>query len=171
MLKVTDFSSHRGGVLSLLPKIHSMFKENAAADKSGTLKNPGHIVTWQQRIKKQLTDINWRFIIAAFDKKLAGVMFYRFEEENAYIEEFQFDKDFIGDELVFDQILKKIEMDKKAHTAVFYVSKHIKLEKNKEILASVGIKDEQGEYEKLGTLNETRGNLKIRFFAGSNSVV
>ena len=172
MLKVTDYSSHRGGVVNLLPKIHSMYKENALADKSGVLQNPGHIVTWQQKIKKRLTDINWHFVIATQKDRLVGVLFYRYERNNAYIEEFQFHKNFEGDIEAFDQIFKKMEMDKKSSSAVFYVSRFVKLEKNKEILASAGFKDTStDDYEQLGSFSEARASLKLRFFAGSGAVV
>ena len=172
MLRVTDFSSHRGGVVALLPKIHSMFKENARADRSGVLQNPGHIVTWQQKIKKRLTDINWHFVIATQGDRLVGVLFYRHEGNNAYIEELQFHKDFEGDTEAFDLIFKKLEMDKKALSAVFYVSQYVKLEKNKEILASVGIKEAAAcGYENLGSLGEAKASLRLRFFAGSGTVV
>ena len=172
MLKVTDYSKHRGGVVALLPQIHSMYKENALADKSGVLQNPGHIVTWQQKIKKRLTDINWRFLIATQKDRLVGVMFYRYDNNNAYIEEFQFHKNFEGDTEAFDQIFKKIEMDKKSADSVFYVGQFVKLEKNKEILASAGFKEVSKEgYELLGSLSEARASLRLRFFAGSGTVV
>ena len=172
MLKVTDYSSHRGGVVTLLPQIHSMYKQNALADKSGVLQNPGHIVTWQQKIKKRLTDINWHFIIATQKDRLAGVLFYRYDGNNAYIEEFQFHKNFEGDTEAYDQIFKKVEMDRKSAGAVFYVSQFVKLEKNKEILASAGFKEVSvNGYEQLGSFAEARASLKLRFFAGSGSVV
>ena len=172
MLKVTDYSNHRGGVVALLPQIHSMFKENALADKSGVLQNPGHIVTWQQKIKKQLTDINRRFIVATQRDRLVGVLFYRYDGTNAYIEEFQFQKRFESDVEAFDQIFKKLEIDKKSADAVFYVSRFVKLEKNKEILASAGFKEvSEDEYEKLGSFGEARASLKLRFFAGSGAIV
>ena len=172
MLRVIDYSNHRGGVVALLPQIHSMYKENALADKSGVLQNPGHIVTWQQKIKKRLTDINWHFIIATQRDRLVGVLFYRYEGFSAYIEEFQFHKNFEGDTEAFDQIFKKLEMDKKSASAVFYVSRFVKLERNKELLASVGFKEisEEG-YESLGSFNEARASLRLRFFAGSSTVV
>ena len=172
MLKVTDYSNHRGGVVMLLPQIHSMYKENALADKSGVLQNPGHIVTWQQKIKKRLTDVNWHFIIATQNDRLVGVLFYRYEVGNAYIEEFQFHKNFEGDTEAFDKIFKKLEMDKKAAGAVFYVSQFVKLEKNKEILASAGFKEVRADgYELLGSFSEARASLRLRFFAGSGTVV
>ena len=172
MLKITDYSNHRGGVVTLLPQIHSMFKENALADRSGVLQNPGHIVTWQQKIKKLLTDINWRFIIATQRERLVGVLFYRYDGNNAYIEEFQFQKRFENDTEAYDQIFKKLEMDRKSAGAVFYVSRFIKLEKNKEILASAGFKEACADgYELLGTFNEARASLKLRFFVGSGNIV
>ena len=172
MLRVTDYSNHRGGVITLLPQIHSMYKENALADKSGVLQNPGHIITWQQKIKKRLTDINWRFLIATQKDKLVGVLFFRYNGTNAFIEEFQFHKNFEGDTYAFDQIFKKLEMDKKSQSAVFYVSQFVKLDKNKEILASAGFKEVSGdEYELLGNLNEARASLRLRFFAGSGAIV
>ena len=172
MLKVTDYSNHRGGVVALLPQIHSMYKENALADKSGVLQNPGHIITWQQQLKKRLTDINWRFLVATQKDRLVGVLFYRYEAGNAYIEEFQFHKNFEGDTEAFDQIFKKLEMDNKSSKAVFYVSRFVKLEKNKELLASAGFKEvSTDEYEQLGSFGEARASLKLRFFAGSGSVV
>ena len=119
MLKVTDYSNRRGGVVNLLPQIHSMYKENALADKSGVLQNPGHIITWQQQIKKRLMDINWRFLIATQRDRIVGVLFYRYEISNAYIEELQFHKNFESDTEAFDQIFKKLEMDKKSGDAVF----------------------------------------------------
>ena len=172
MLKVTDYSNHRGGVVTLLPQIHSMYKENALADKSGVLQNPGHIITWQQKIKKRLTDINWKFLIATQKDRLVGVLFYRYDGANAYVEEFQFHKSFEGDTEAFDQIFKKLEMDKKSSSAVFYVSKYVKLEKNKEILASAGFKEFSGDgYELLGNFNEARASLRLRFFTGSGAIV
>ena len=171
MLKITDYSKHRGGVVALLPQIHAMYKENALADKSGTLQNPGHIITWQQQIKRRLTDINWRFLIATQRDKIVGVMFYRYSGSNAYIEEFQFHKDFEGDTEAFDMIFKKLEMDNKSAGAVFYVSRFVKLEKNKEILASAGFKEvSEDGYELLGSFNEARGSLRLRFFAGSGAI-
>ena len=171
MLKVTDYSTHRGGVVTLLPKIHAMFKENARNDKAGVLKNPGHIITWQQLIKKQLTDINRRFIIATYQTELAGLLFYRYENGNAYIEEMQFATAHKNQVAAFDALFKKVEMDPKAHGAVFFVSDRIKLERNKEILASVGFKDSvENGYEKLGSLAEAASSLKLRFFQGVHGV-
>ena len=166
MLKITDYSTHRGGVVTLLPKIHAMFKDNAQSDKTGVLKHPGHIITWQQQIKKQLTDINQRFIIATEGTELAGLLFYRYENGSAYIEEMQFAKTYENQTAAFDGIFKKLEMDKAAHGAVFYVSDRIKLERNKEILAAAGFKESiENGYEKLGSLAEAAAGLRLRFFA------
>ena len=172
MLKTTDFSNRRGGVVPLLPKIHAMFKENALADKSGTLKTPGHFVIWQQQMNVRLRDINWRFIIALDDTKLAGLLFYRHETGSVYIEELQFEKNYAGDIAVFDALFFKVEMDKKAIDANFFASVNVKLERNKEMLASVGFKECAPDgYESIGNLNETKNSLKIRFFAGSGGIV
>ena len=170
MLKITDFSTHRGGVVALLPKIYAMLKENALGDKSGVLRNPGHIITWQQEIKKQLTDINRRFIIATEQGEICGILFYRHENENAYIEEMQFSKNNKNQVAAFDGMFKKLELDKKSANAVFYVSDRIKLERNKEILAAVGFKENiKNGYDRLGSLGEATAVLKIRFFATNNT--
>ena len=173
MLKVTDYSNQRGGVVKLLPKIHRMFKENALTDRSGTLQDPGHLVTWQQKMSKLLVDVNWRFIAAVDGDELAGVLFLRFfssdEVTEAYIEEMQFSRRFYGDTAVFDAVFAKLAMDRKTGDAVFFVSERVRLEKNKEILASVGLVEvATGGFERLGSLSEARASLRIRFFAGSN---
>ena len=168
MVKVVDYSNHRGGILALLPKIYAMHKENAASDKSGTLQPPGHFVTWQQGFKKRLTDIDWRFIVATFGGDVAGALFFRFDGGDAYIEELQLSKAFARNEAVFDQIFKKLDFDKRALGATFHAGPHVKLDRGKEMLASVGNKEAPaGGYEKLGGLGEARAALRLRFFAGA----
>ena len=171
MITVSDFSKHRGGILRLLPDVYAMFKENAQADRAGVLRMPGHFVTWQQDFKKQLTDINWRFIAATHPGGVAGVLFYRHSAApaggEAYIEEFQLRRGFSGDTALFDQLFKKLDFDRDALSATFFVGRNVKLEKNKEILAAAGIKEGAAwEYERLGSLAEARGALRLRFFAG-----
>ena len=164
MLEFIDFSSRRGGVVNLLPKIHQLLKQNANNDKLAGNEPPEHIVTWSQKIKTQLLDIDRRFLVAKDNGILAGFLFYRHDGGSLYIEDLQVAWNFRNNPAVVEGLLKKLEFDAAARDAEFFASERVKSEADKEILASVGFKQvfEDG-WEKLGTMTSAIGILKLRY--------
>ena len=53
MPEFIDYSSRRGAIVPLLPKIHALLKENAEKDKLSGLEIPENLVTWRQKINRQ----------------------------------------------------------------------------------------------------------------------
>jgi len=168
MLEFYDYSSRRGILVPLLPKVHALLAENARMDKVAGQEPPAHIITWQQAERKKLVDINRRFLVAMEGTALAGIFFYLHKKTETgteiYIEDLHIAWTHRNNPNVIEGLLKKMEFDPAVRDAVFYAGQRVKIEQDKEILASVGLKDERtDEWESLGSLQQTINTLKIRY--------
>jgi len=167
MLEFYDYSTRRGVIVPLLPKIHALLTEHAMQDKSGLAEMPPHLITWQHGIRKDLLDIHRRFLFAMHGTDLAGFFFYRYDTSQSdciYIEDLQIAWKYRQNMQVLDGLLKKLELDPGAKDAILYASSRVKIEQDKEILASVGFKPaHSGEWENIGTLAQAAGVLRIRY--------
>jgi len=169
MLEFIDYSSRRGAMVALLPKIHALLTEIAVRDKIAGITPPEHLVTWQHKARKELLEVHRHFLVAMDGNMLAGLFFYRYdkdskEKNNVYIEDVQIAWIFQKNALVLEGLLKKLEYDADARNATFFASDRIRIETNKEILASVGFKEKkEGEWENLGNFKEMANALKVRY--------
>ena len=164
MLEFFDYSSRRGALVTLLPKIHALQTENAQKDKLAGIAPPEHIVTWQQKKKAILLDIKWRFLVALDNETLLGIFFYRYEDTNIYVEDLHISYSQRDNKTIVEGLLKKLEYDINAKEATFFAGERIKSESDKEILASVGFKEQhEGGWENIGTLSQAVNTLKIRY--------
>ncbi|MCL1884842.1 MAG: hypothetical protein FWF81_13945 [Defluviitaleaceae bacterium] len=167
-MEIKDFSGRRGVLVPIFPKIHAMLKENSEKDRISGLKPPEHVITWQQKMRSTLVDNNRRFFVAMDGNNLAGIFFYRYDGNKIYIEDVHVAWAYRRNALVIDGFLKKLEYDQGTKDATFFVGERIKLEVDKEILASKGFKDEHEDgWERLGTLQEAIAALKIRYNRGA----
>lgn len=164
MISVFDHSSRRGALVPMLNKIHALIAENAARDTLAGVEPPQNLILWTHKMRKHLVDIKWRFLVATDATNLAGLMFYRYEGNAIYIEEMHVAWAHRNNPQVIEGLLKKLEFDQGTQDAAFYANSRMKLEVNKEILASVGFKDEhEGGWECLGDLAATVNALKLRY--------
>ena len=156
MITISDYSNRRGALVPLLKPIYSILSQNV-----GEIEN---IIFWQQKMRKNLVDISWRFLVAKQEADLVGFFFYRYSGTNIYIEELQLAKAYRNNQQALDGLLKKLEQDHNAKTATFFSNDRMKLEHNKEILASVGFKDtfEDG-WENLGGFESAVNAIKVRY--------
>jgi hypothetical protein len=170
MLEIHDYSSRRGVLVPLLPKIHAMTKDNVAKDKLTNLEPPEHVVTWTQKMRKVILDINRRFIVAVDGGNLAGIFFYRSDlrvGKKIFIEDVQVAWAYRNNPHVIDNFLKKLEYDQNTKDATFYASERIKIDHDKELLAAKGFKTTHEDgWERLGTFSEAAGAIKIRYNRG-----
>jgi len=164
MLEFIDYSSRRGALVGLQQSIYNMQKDNALRDKLSGIQPPEHIVTWSQKMKVNLLDINRHFLVAMDGKVLAGILFYRYQGANLYIEDLSVPWAYRKNPKVIDGLLKKLEYDANARDATFFASERIKSEADKEILASVGFKETHEDgWENLGNMSVAVGKLKLRY--------
>lgn len=165
MLEFNDYSNRRGVIVPILPKIHAMLAENAARDKLAGLEPPEHVIMWSQKMRKILTDINRRFIVALDGGFLAGIFFYRYDGKNIYIEDVQVAWAYRNNPGVIDGFLQRLEYDPGTKDAAFFASGRIKSDSDTEALAAKGFKKELDDngYEKLGTLAQAAAALKLRY--------
>jgi hypothetical protein len=184
MLEINDYSSRRGVLVPLFPKIHAMLKENSERDKFSNLEPPEHLIIWQQKIRQVILDINRRFIVAMDGGNLAGIFFYRIgkvdgvgkidgigkvdgNEGKIFIEDVQAAWSYRNNTHIIDGFLKKLEFDKHSKDATFYASQRIKIDYDKELLAAKGFKTvHEDGWEKLGTYSQAAGAIKIRYNRG-----
>jgi len=80
MITAFDYSFRRGVLVPLLKQIYTIISQNVAGTEN--------IITWQQKMRKNLIDINWRFIIAVDGANLLGFIFYRYA--NSHKEQLDF---------------------------------------------------------------------------------
>jgi hypothetical protein len=123
MLEFIDYSSRRGTMVALLPKIHALLTEIAVRDKIAGITPPEHLVTWQHKARKELIEVNRRFLVAMDGNLLVGLFFYRYdknEKNNVYIEDVQISWAFQKNPLVLEGLLKKLEYDADARNATFF---------------------------------------------------
>jgi len=163
MLEFFDYTTRRGALLPFIPKIYEMFKENAQKDSAAGYQMPEHIITWKQKINSQLVDINRRFLIAADGDNLAGLLFYRYEKTDIYIEDLQLSWIFRNNAQVLEGLLKKVEYDPLSKEAIFFASNRLKVDVDAELL-----KTKRDEWENLGSYREAANLLKIRYNRGFN---
>jgi len=164
MIEFFDYSGRRGALVTLLPKIHALLTENAQKDKLSGISQPEHIVTWQQKKKAVLLDINWRFLVCMDGPILAGLFFYRYQGSNIYIEDLHVAWAYRNNKAIIEGLLKKLEYDANAKDSTFFAGERIKTESDKEILASVGFKQEhEGGWENVGSLSQAVNALKLRY--------
>ena len=168
-MEIHDFSARRGALVPYFSQIHAMIKENALRDRFGNLQPPEHLVTWQHKMRKELVDINRRFVVALDGGQLTGVLFYRVDGTDIYIEDIQVAWAHRNNPAIIDGFLKRLEHDQTAGAkgAVFYASERIKIDMDTEKLVARGHKVERVDgWEQLGTLAQTAAALKIRYNRG-----
>jgi hypothetical protein len=166
MLEINDYSSRRGVIVPLLPKIHAMLKENAENDKLAGLEPPEHVITWTQKMRKDIVDINRRFFVALDGANLAGILFYRYDGTDIYIEDLHVAWPFRHNAGVIEGFIKRLEFDGGTKDAKFFASDRVKIESDKEILESKGFKSRGEGWETLGTFKQTVAALKLRYNRG-----
>jgi hypothetical protein len=177
MVEFIDYSSRRGAIVPLLPKIHALLKENSGKDKSGSLAMPENLVIWRQKINPHLLDISWRFLFAMElknpgqgQREVTGFIFYRYpinQPDTLYIEDMQIAWAKRNDPTVVLGLITKFESDPKTKNAVFFGSERLKMLADKEILAGVGFKETFPDgWEPLGTAKEAMDTLKKRYGRG-----
>jgi hypothetical protein len=174
MLEFIDYSSRRGAIVPLLPKVHALLKENAERDKPSGLEPPANIVTWRQQMNPQLLDISRRFVFAMEKKgagrEVVGFVFYRYDTQKKntlYIEDMQIAWEHRNDPAILTGLITKLENDPSAKNCELFGSERLKLMADKEILAGVGFRDHFPEgWEPLGKMKEAMGSLKLRYGRG-----
>ena len=170
MIAINDFSSRRGVLVPLLPKFHAIIKENAKRDRVANLEPPEHVITWTQKMRKVILNINRRFVVAMDGENLVGILFYRAEnagEKKIFIEDLQTAWAYRNNPQIIDGFLKKLEYDQNTKDATFYASERIKIDYDKELLASKGFKTvHEDGWERLGTFSQAAGAIKIRYNRG-----
>ncbi|MCL2225972.1 MAG: hypothetical protein FWB96_13475 [Defluviitaleaceae bacterium] len=163
-MEIHDYSSRRGALVPLLPKIHAMLKENASRDKLSVTEPPEHIISWRQKMRRTIVDINRRLLVALDGGSLAGIFFYRYDGANIYIEDVQTAWTYRKNPAVIEGFLKRLEYDAGTKTATFFVGERVKIEADKEMLAAKGFKEaHEGGWEKLGTLSQAAAAIKLRY--------
>jgi|GEM_PF-6228354 len=126
---IHDYSTRRGVLVPLLEKVHAMYRELAEHDKLSGLAMPEHIITWTQKRRKELVDIERRFFVALDGGELVGFFFYKHEGENILLEDVQ------GSPEVIEGFLKKLEYDTAAKDKTFYAGERIRRCADEEIVA------------------------------------
>ena len=164
MIEVFDRSGRRGVLVPMLKKIHELIATNALRDTAAGLPPPDNYIIWSHKMRKQLVDIKWRFLVAMDGATIAGLMFYRYLDTAIYIEELQIAWAYRKNPQVIEGLLRKLEFDPGTKVAVFYANDRMKLEPDKEILASVGFRDEhEGGWECLGSFADAVNAIKLRY--------
>jgi hypothetical protein len=174
MMEFIDYSSRRGAIVPLLPKIHALLKELAEKDKLCGLESPVNITLWKQKINPQLLDVSRRFLFAmeigGEKREIAGFLFYRCdprEPGKLYIEEMQIAWSCKNKAAAVAGLIAKLETDPGAKTAVFFGSERLRLMADKELLAEVGFRETFPDgWEPLGNIKEAVGSLKLRYNRG-----
>lgn len=166
-MEINDYSNRRGVIVPMFSRIHAMIKENVERDKYAGLEPPEHVITWTQKMSKVVLDINRRFIVAKDGGNLAGIFFYRYDGSNIFIEDVQTAWAYRNNHNVIDGFLKKLEYDQGTKDATFFASERIKIDADKEILASKGFKvTYENGWEKLGTFSQAAAAIRIRYNRG-----
>lgn len=156
LIEVFDHSNRRGALVPMLKNIHALIGENVSPMEN--------MILWSHKMRKILLDINWRFLTAMSGNDIAGLLFYRYEGNNVYIEEMHVSLAHSKNPQVIEALLKKLEFDPGVKDATFYANDRMKLEANKEILAGVGFRDElEGGWECLGDFSATINTIKLRY--------
>ena len=163
-MTIHDYSNRRGVLVPLLPKVHALLKEIAERDKLSEA--PEHVITWQQKKRLELTDINRRFLVAMDGEILAGIFFYRYADSatKVFLEDVQVAWSYRNNPRVIEGFLKKLEYDAGTKDAAFFTSERIKHDADKEILASKGLATETDN--ELGSFPQMVAAMKIRYNRG-----
>jgi hypothetical protein len=166
MLEVIDYSNRRGVVSQLLDKVYALLNENAQKHKLSNLPPPGNKILWKQNYKKLLVDVSRRWVFAMDGKNIAGFIFYRYgEDKRIFIEEFIISWQYMGNNNVFTMLMDKFMRDNLVKScSEVMAGQHIRIEHDKELLASVGFKEEYADgYQSLGGPAKASGALAIRY--------
>ena len=156
MIEVMDQSARRGAIVPLLDSVYKIIAAN------GTPMT--HIITWKQKMSKNLVDINWRFIVAIEAGRLVGFLFYRYQGPNIYIEELHTAPDKKTDASIIQGLLAKLELDNGTKGAAFYINGRMQLAKREEMLAAVGLVPElENGWQCIGNLEEVKNEIKGRY--------
>ena len=167
MLEAIDYSNRRGVIALMLNEIYTVMAENAEKDKQANLPPPGNRILWVQRYKKIVVDVNRRWLFAMDGNSIAGFMFFRLEENGShiYLDEFMLAWPYRHNAPVFGLLLDKFMNDRAVREASeVFAGERIRIEHDKELLASVGFKDEyENGFQSLGAPNRAADTLKIRY--------
>ena len=166
MLEILDYSARRGVVALMLDKIYSALDENASCEKLSNAKPPGNKILWKQSYKKILLETERRWLFAMEGDKIAGFVFYRLGVGGrVYLNEFLLSPDYTSDRAVFSALLDKFFYDPSVkNCAGIFAGENVRIEHDKELLASVGFRDEYEDgFQSLGGPADAAGALKIRY--------
>lgn len=111
----TDHSARRGALVPMLKGIYGLLADNAKRTKTSELEN---IITWQHKMRQHLVDVHWRFITAVEDTQVVGVLFYRYQGADAFLELVAVAPR--HQQAVVSGFLAKLALDTKAKDATFY---------------------------------------------------
>jgi len=150
MLAAYDYSSRRGAIVPLLPRVHAILTHHSA-DKSTFITAPGNITIWRQQMNKLVIDVNRRWIIALDDKILVGFLFYRHDGNNIIIDYLQLAQGY--DIKVVELMLKKLEFDPAAREARYVKGEFVLPEIHKSPVPN----------EDLGTMAEAMTVIRQRY--------
>lgn len=168
MFEFIDYSSRRGAIVPLLPQVHSMIKELSEKDRLGGPPTPVALTTWKRKTGLSLLDVSRRFLFAlrldGARKEVLGMIFYRGEGSNLFIEDMHIAWKMRRNPAVLDGLIAKLQLDPRAQNAQFFGSERLKMVPDKEILAGVGFRDTFPDgWEPLGNSKEALGSLKQRY--------
>jgi hypothetical protein len=172
MLEIIDYSSRRGAIVPLLPKVHALLKELSEKERLCGLEPPENWVTWRQKMNPLLLDVQRRYLFAIDVEKpdkreVLGYLFYRCSPQEAdrlYIDDMQIAWAHGINPAVAEGLINKLQNDPRAKAAMFFGSERLRKMADKEILAGVGFKEHFPDgWEPLGNVREAMGALKLRY--------
>jgi hypothetical protein len=166
-MEFIDYSSRRGVLAQILPKVHEVYAANARDDKSAFLPPPEHIISWTQTMRRVVLDVNRRFLVAMDGERLAGFLFYRVasvgQEKEVYIEDLQLAPLYRGKSGIVEGLTRKMEFDAAVKDSTVYAGERVRRDADEEMLAAKGATERTSGYEKLGSFSKAAGHLKIRY--------
>ena len=165
MVEFQNLSRRRGMVTQLSPQVYELLQANAVQDKMSGILAPPHIIMWRHQFKKNVLDINWRFIFAISSNEgenaVAGFLFFRILGQDITLEELQLSPAYHGEYLI-NGFVTEIEKEVDTAQAVLFAGSRIRLDANAEAINMVGL----GNYPsvtRLGNLGEAALELKSRY--------
>ncbi len=165
MFEVIDFSSRRGALVPLLPKIHALLTVNAVKDKVAGIAPPENIILWKHRAHREILEIHRRFVLVMDGNSVTGLLFYHFKEDSVYLDQFQIAWEYRHNPAVLDIMTDKFAANREVKACgSVYAGENVKAPADKELLASVGFKETFPDgWEPLGTVAEAVGALRTRY--------
>ena len=157
-MTIADYSARRGAIIHFFPQIYELLRDYCEL--------PNKII-WTQQIKRQIVDINRRYILAVDNSKFSnakvlGFLFFKKHDEKILIDYFC-----VREKGVASALLEKFLRDDAVKAAkTFCISEAIKKEENDESLERVGLLDNSGfkdGYMEIGGYAETLKILKTRY--------